>query len=503
MKRAFERLKVAVLAILILGGFGAERALAVDWIYTARPGDNFWNLAETHLTSVGLWKALQRHNSALDSRSIRPGTRIRIPVRWLRERPANATLISVTGTVTVADTREDSSRAAKSGDALAVEAVVTTGANSTAVVQFANGTEMRLTENSEIEFDRLSAFGKSGMVDTRLRLKRGRVETGVPKNQAPATRFEIHTPSAIAAVRGTVFRLAADESVTRSEVTSGRVNLAGGPSALDVNAGFGTLAERGKAPQPPRPLLPAPDLSENAATERTLSLTLNWPRVPGAHQYRAQVFTSDQRTLLDDRVLSEPRAVFPAPPDGQYVVRVRALDVDGLEGIDADKNVEVDARPVPPTPIEPRKNFATYQAPLRTWWSLPVTTDSVVLQMSESPEFDNLVIDQPALSGTEFTLDELPPPGDYYWRLASRDSDGEIGPFSSPRALTILKVPESVTATAPQIDESEVTLGWNPNPDAAEYHFQLAEDEAFGLMLLDQKVTGEEVTIAKPGIGTY
>ena len=34
-------------------------ALAEDWIYSVRPGDNLWDLSEAHLTSMKYWRPLQ------------------------------------------------------------------------------------------------------------------------------------------------------------------------------------------------------------------------------------------------------------------------------------------------------------------------------------------------------------------------------------------------------------------------------------------------------------
>ncbi len=61
--------------------------------------------------------------------------------------------------------------------------------------------------------DSLGSFDASGMVDTSVRLKKGRVENRVAP-QKPDSRYRIITPAAVAAVRGTEFRVGGDEIVS-------------------------------------------------------------------------------------------------------------------------------------------------------------------------------------------------------------------------------------------------------------------------------------------------
>lgn len=47
--------------------------LADDWIYTVRPGDNLWNLAEQHLISFKYVKQLQQLNGVQNPYHLPPG----------------------------------------------------------------------------------------------------------------------------------------------------------------------------------------------------------------------------------------------------------------------------------------------------------------------------------------------------------------------------------------------------------------------------------------------
>lgn len=64
----------------------SAQAAAEEWIYTVRPGDNLWNVSARHLTSMQYVKRLQQINRIPDAYTIPPGTKIRIPVAWTKQR---------------------------------------------------------------------------------------------------------------------------------------------------------------------------------------------------------------------------------------------------------------------------------------------------------------------------------------------------------------------------------------------------------------------------------
>ena len=85
------------------------RAVADEWIYTVKPGDNLWNLSERHLTGVQYVQRLQQMNRIKDPYVIPPGKKLRIPVAWSQISDADAVLPRpVDGSsVTKASSRQD------------------------------------------------------------------------------------------------------------------------------------------------------------------------------------------------------------------------------------------------------------------------------------------------------------------------------------------------------------------------------------------------------------
>ena len=135
-----------------------------------------------------------------------------------------------------------------------------------------------------------------------------------------------------------------------------------------------------------------------------------------------------------------------APPDGDYLLRVRGIDAERLEGIDGERRITVDARPVPPSLLEPAAEAKLHGAPPTLWWSTPSGIDRFHVQIARDAAFEDLLIDEPALGPQRFTLAAEPPPGTYYWRAASIEANGEHGPFGDARSFRVLAVPAGVPA---------------------------------------------------------
>ena len=88
------------------------------------------------------------------------------------------------------------------------------------------------------------------------------------------SRFEIQTPAAISAVRGTVFRVASQPGINLTETLRGEVEVNAQGKGLAVGAGFGTRVAKGESPSTIVKLLDAPGLPSIPVQER---LTMQIP----------------------------------------------------------------------------------------------------------------------------------------------------------------------------------------------------------------------------------
>lgn len=334
-----------------------------EWLYTVRPGDNLWTVSTDYLIRTDYWPRLQALNGVADPARLPPGMKLRIPVPWLKRLPAKARVLSAQGQVNAAIATTGQTVPVNAGLLLQTGDTLLTGSDSTASLEFRDGSRVLLQADSELRMDVLSAYGPTRLADTRIRLQQGRVESQITSRTGAGPRYEISTPAATSAVRGTRYRIGMDpaSATARTEVLEGAVAFRGGQTTRTVNRGFGTLAETGRAPLPPSLLLPPPKLAESPPVVMRLPVQLGFFPLKGAVAYRAQIVPADPfKALLLDSVLpaleSENRGaaevltlllspVGSALPAGDYVARIRGIDDRGLEGRDAQYRFRFHALP--------------------------------------------------------------------------------------------------------------------------------------------------------------
>ena len=480
-------------------------AVANDWIYTVRPGDTLWRLSETHLTSMKYLEPLQRHNNIANSRHITPGSRLKFPVAWLKHQPATAMVVQLQGEARLVSAIDGSIQPLTIDTRLHTGDRIETGPDSNLSIRFADGSELLVLSDSTVVMDSLSAFGTTGMVDTRIRLQGGRVDTRVRPRQGPGSRYNIITPAAVAAVRGTQFRVSAesDKPIARSEVIEGEVSVSGAGASQLVPAGFGTIAEAGQPPQPPRKLLPAPDLSTLPALLDRLPLQFNWERIENAAAYRFQVAANSQfdRLLADD--ITAQAAATADLPNGEYSLRVRAIDKDKLEGLNAVHAFTVDVRPQPPLLVglgggmlirDSQPDFTWSRAPADTGWHF---------QLARNAGFDKPAVDLTDLREPHFQPEHPLPEGDYFWRVASYQGNRGQGPFSDAQHFSLQPLPQGPDPAPLQINEYEMAFHWKAVGGAASYHYQLASDPDFNNIISERTVTEPHAVLPRPVPGRY
>lgn len=332
--------RLAGLLVLLLG-FCAH---AQDWTYSVRGGDTLWGLCEKYTTVKACWLKIGDYNHVKYPRTLAPGTKIRFPVEWLRDPPAPAEVVFVRGRVTKVDATSDPGSgvrsALKKGDLIGIGMELAVDKKSLVIVRFADQSLMTVESESVVRFDVLSKFSKTGMVDTRLHLHKGAVHTQVPK-RSPASRFEISTPSSVAAVRGTNFRVASTQELTRNEVFGGEVQVSNDADAKDLMKGMGLLAKKDQVLPEVVKLLPAPIFTAEPTTIFTAEPTtmpmphvLDWRDVVGAQKYKIQLIKKDvsQAVAFSAETDISEIAIRDLPEDC-YRVLVSAIDADKFQGL--------------------------------------------------------------------------------------------------------------------------------------------------------------------------
>lgn len=499
-----RRALLAALALLAL--LACAAAQAQEWRYRVRPGDTLWDLGRAHLRADVPWERLQAHNGIDDPLALPPGSVLRFPVDWLRVRPAPATVLALQGEASVHPAGA-AHRAGplQAGARVHAGSVVRTAADASLTLGFADGSRILLHGDGELRLDRLRAYGATGMADTRLHLVRGRTASSARPARGPASRFVVDTPGAMATVRGTVFRVAHRDARTHAEVLEGRVHVGGGGQSVLVPAGHGSVSGADGRPQPPTPLLPAPDLSQWPERMARIPVAVSWPAVAGAQRYRVQIAPDAEfTTLLVDLHTDAPSAQFAVPGDGRFHARIRAVDADGLEGHDANRAFDVAAQPAPPFALAPEDGAAAGPRP-RMRWAATGEAARYRLQLARDPAFATPLLDLDGLRRTELRVPEDLPPGDYHWRVAATGADGRDGPFGDARRFVA-----GPATPGPGIGEDGVAregdglqVSWPAGAPGQRYRFQLSRDADFARPELDTELDAHRIALPKLRAGTW
>lgn len=402
--------------------------------YTVKPSDKLIRLTRDLLVRPGAWNEVAKFNQMKDPNFIRPGQQINIPLRLLKFQPAQARIISVAGNVQLAGAP------ATVGMAVPEGARLTTGANSSAIVQLGDGTQVKMlpqtladvVSNRDYAMRDTSASGSTTWFSGLIRLTQGALETLAARIQHRATPLQIETPTSLVGVRGTQFRVAYDDPASRNartEVVEGNVR-ADNPaqqSGADLPGGTGALINPAEREVRVVKLLPAPDLSALPTELNKPQALLPMPVLPGASSFRVQVASDDKfDRIVRDLKVTTASVDLGTLDNANWYARVRGIDAQGIEGFDSVKLVAVKE------PIRWRLTSSTLSlrdGQNRLVWSTqmdngrPMPTQRFRVELASDAAFANVLLRQDAAEPA-LQLGTLKP-GAYYLRLTPLLADGK------------------------------------------------------------------------------
>ncbi len=497
MKRIALLGALAPIFIFFVSGIAAA---ADEMVYRARPGDTLIGIGDRLLARPADWPKLVRPNRVSDPNRIQPGREIRIPLELLRSSSAFAMVVHATG-----DVRRGAGKLEK-GAELPEGSSLATGKDGYATLRLADGSLLNLQSGSEMKLERMRTYPGTEFVRSEVRLDAGRVEANARARAPGASRFEVRTRLATAAVRGTDFRVNAgiDGKTTAAEVLTGTVALGGGAQA-DANAvmlaaGFGSVVDENRVPRPAAQLLSAPDLSGLATLQERVVVRLRFAETAGASAYRIQVADDAEfRSVLREEVLRAPDVRITGLADGEYHFRARALAPSGLEGRDASSAFRIKARPEPPFASSPAPRGKVRADEVVLEWTANPDAASYRLQIAADEAFRNPVRDEPAVRDTRYRLSGVKF-GSYFWRIASTKGTNDNGPWGDVQSFSFL--PPPANPEPPSETADSFVFRW-PGEPGQRFLLQIAPDETFARPTRSIETSEPAATIARPQPGIY
>ncbi|HMR33694.1 MAG TPA: FecR domain-containing protein [Geminicoccaceae bacterium] len=487
--------------MVVLAAPGSSPAQDGEWDYLVRAGDTVWDVAQRFLREPGDWPELQNLNRVDDPRRLAPGTVLRIPLVWMRLSDVPIRVSAIVGSATVLRNGSPTPEKLSEGDLLRQGDAVETAADSHVELTLTDGSSVVLAAGSKVVLERVATYASTGVTSTRLDLVHGRMDADVKPTDDAATRFEVDTVPALSSVRGTGFRVAIEPEAVRTatEVERGRVEVAAAGTRRQVDAGLGVVTTRGAAPGRPRPLLQPPAAELMPDRLERVPLRLPMPLPPDAVGWRWSLLGGAEVPLFE-RTAHGADLVGPDLPDGHYRARLRAIGRDGLEGLDREWQLEVDARPEPPPTLRPQRQGRVREPRPSFAWA---RQDGLTyrLQVAADPGFLQPKVELRDLPGPEARSPVDLEPGTWYWRIAAHDGDDE-GPFSDPEPFE-RRDPPSAAEAEPGIEEGDLVIRVRAGSPGQRYQFQLAESPTFDRPVADSVNDRPELRLVKALPGRY
>lgn len=420
-----------------------------DWLYTVNKNDSFELIYRNYLNRRANIVALSQYNHHKLTKKIQPGQVISIPVEMLKQIPAPVQVITAYGDVVVTSQssgdKPSDKRKVNKGDSLAQGDSLQTGKNSLAKLLFADGSITDVQSNSTLSIQTSFKYiGKETYV-TRLKLAQGRTDTAANPSHVVGNTMQVETPSAIAAVRGTQFRVGADGNIALQETLDGEVAFSASGQEVLLAKGYGSLAEKGKAPLPPILLPDAPDVSVLPKLIESSHIEFDLLPQQGIVTWVSQLaLDAGFAQILNEQTIQSSKLSLTDLVDGQYYLKLRAQDSHGLQGKDAVHVFNVKVRPpepvVVPEPVpvfelvEPLNDAVIPLAPTEFSWTPVAEANGYIIQIARDINFEDQLIERHA-SMSRLTLNQSFGSGEYYWRVGVL-SQGQIQKFSEVRKFT-------------------------------------------------------------------
>ncbi|WP_028311166.1 FecR family protein [Derxia gummosa] len=466
-------------------------------ILTVERGDTLIGIARRLLANRGGWREIARLNRMADPDVLPTGSQLRIPLDRMAARPMTVEVIETVGHASLVRPDGSTSPLAR-GTSLGEGDRIDTGADGYATLRLGDGSLLRVQAESSAEVARARNYAAADTAAASLRLLRGRVEALVARLRGGQPHFDVRTPQATLAVRGTEFRVSSGAE-THGEVVHGLVDARGGAEGKALAAGYGTVIGADGRVAEPVALLPAPDLSGLPAVFERKLLRISLPPLAGAAGWRVQVARDAGFGAVEhESVSATPELRIAGLGDGRWQLRVRAINAQGLEGLDAVGSFELHAEPEPPFLNAPAPSGKLRATGVRfAWTANPAATGGYRFQLAPADGSFDAPIAERAANGNDVTLDPLAP-GRYRWRVASLPADGRPGPWGDAVEFTL--APPPAGAQSPEVDDDEMRFAWAGEPGQT-FDFQLGRDAAMASPEVVAHLDTPRLSLPRPHAG--
>jgi len=467
---------------------------------TVEKGDCLSKICEHWLQYPKDWPKIAELNNIKNSDLIHPGDKLVVPVDMLRGIPLNGTVTFVQGDVRISKGKDQPQTAVHLNDVILEGSRIVTGDDGSVRVTFLDGYTFVLRSNTNVRI--IQANNKrASRLFFQLWMELGRIFSRIKKATGADARFEVDTPSAVAAVRGTEFRASVDaREDTRCEVLRGSLSLQANETEIEVKQGEGSLVRKGEPPSAPSKLLPPPSVTIPSPLFTILPAEIELGKVERAFRYRVMIATDPDFNAMFRETVIEPSGKFPLEhmPDGAYFLRVRSIDRAGIEGINSEPvQFRIRVHPETPALVSPQGDSVFRSGMLHFSWNSVPEAKGYRVQVSK----DGLlhVLDEVVTGKTQRTFQLEPAvPSVYQVRIRSVAEDDYESMWSPVSSFRVVPPPPAPAVENVGKKGNRVRLATPTVEGRFRHEFQISKDPQFQEVVFSKTTEASEIIVEKP-----
>jgi hypothetical protein len=491
---------IANLLLLCFGIF-SPAAAEEDFVQLkVEKGNKLIHICRKYLEHPDKWPEVARFNRMKNPDLILPGQIVNLPVRLLPGVPIDAVVTYVYGEAKVQKPKKTDWTPLSLGETVSQGSRIQTGKASSLELTFEDRNAFFIKSNTDLGITASQKRGASYRLNSFF-LNTGRMLNKIKKATGSDSRLEITTPSAVASVRGTEFRVSVDQAeATRTEVLEGAVNVRGMDKVLALQQGEGTFVAKGAPPSAAQKLLQPPRLLDYKPIYKELPLRFSFEAQPGLSAVRA-LLTKDQgaREVIEEKVMPLKDSLeFSNLPDGIYYLHAQGLDALGIEGYQSPPyEIKLRVNPLPPLISIKGDEVEFIGKTAQFNWLKVSDAANYHIQVAQGEDFSLLKQELTAFQGQAFKSDPFDH-GAYVFRISSIAKDGYEGGWSPKIPFRLIPPPPAPPLDKPTLNENEIFLKWRNMGEGFTYHFQMAKDSEFKEVLVDKILEKPEISLEKP-----
>ncbi len=446
---------------------------------------NLIQIARKYCRDGNDWREIARINKLSEPYLIYHDSTIQVPLSMLVTEPLSARVAAVNGSASLLGEGEQNTPLRKD-DTLAAGQTVVTGPDGYTHLILPDNTYTRIEPDSRFTINYLFRLS-DGAIKTDFELKKGNIVHWMRQKLRPNDSFQTRTPIAVTGIRGTEYRLkTGDSGINSVETLRGLVQVSASNRTIALEGGKGTRIRKGTPPENPR-LLPDPPVGMLVEPlYRSLPIQIKVPAQRNAKKIHLRITTDEQgqQTVFSQDAAPGGKFSIFTLPDAAYFAFVTAFDADGFESRPTDP-LPLTIRTSPPAPIviSPKNNGILWGKRGEIEWLGSDQAKQYAIQLASDPDFKN-ILDQQQVTEPRYLSPELQP-GRYHFRVQAVAGDGYTTLFSMPVAWKQTEEPamKGMEATA----NNKPSLQWPAMAEGLSYDLQVAGDEQFTQLIVDQK----------------